>query len=86
MASEKQKQIAWNNAKKISGKDPDLYRKDSCGNTIYKPSYGKQSNMGWEVDHKHPVSKGGTDSSKNLQALQWEANREKSDKYPFKKK
>ena len=86
MASEKQKQTAWENAKPIKGKNPDVYRKDTYGNVIYKPSYGKQSDMGWEVDHKHPVSKGGSDSPKNLQAVQWEENREKSNKYPYKKK
>ena len=52
---------------------------------IYKPSYGKQSEMGWELDHKFPKSKGGTDSSRNLQAVQWEENRKKSDTYPYKK-
>ena len=44
----------------------------------------KMSDMGWEVDHRHPVSKGGTDSSRNLQAVQWEENRSKSNKYPYK--
>ena len=86
MASEKQKQTAWENAKPIKGKNPDVYRKDTYGNVIYKPSYGKQSDMGWEGEHKHPVSKGGSDSPKNLQAVQWEENREKSNKYPYKKK
>ena len=40
--------------------------------------------MGWEVDHRHPISKGGTDSPKNLQAVQWKENRQKSDTYPYK--
>ena len=86
MASEKQKQAAWEHAKPISGKNPNLYRKDAYGNVIYKPSYGIQSNMGWEVDHKRPVSKGGSDSERNLQAVQWEENRVKGDKYPYKGK
>ena len=79
------KEVAWENAHKIRGKNSELYRKDDYGNVIYKPSYGKQSDMGWEIDHKHPKSKGGTDSSRNLQAVQWEENRKKSDTYPFKK-
>ena len=86
MANKQQKETAWNKAQPIKGKNPDLYRKDPYGNTMYKPSYGKQSEMGWEVDHKYPVAKGGTDSSRNLQAVQWEENRSKSDKYPYKKK
>ena len=86
MATKSQKENAWENAKTIKGKNPDLYRKDPYGNTIYKPSYGKQSEMGWEVDHKHPVAKGGSDSPKNLQAMHWQENREKSDNYPYKPK
>ena len=86
MATKEQRNTAWNNAKPIKGKNPDVYRQDAYGNTIYKSSYGKQSEMGWEVDHKHPVSKGGSDRANNLQALQWEENRIKSNKYPYKKK
>ena len=75
---------AWNIALKIRGKNAEVYSRDDYGNTIFKSSYGKQSDMGWEVDHRHPVSKGGTDSPKNLQAVQWKENRIKSDKYPYK--
>lgn len=85
MANQKQIDNAWNNATKIRGKNPNLYRKDDYGNPIYRPSYGKTSDMGWELDHKYPKSKGGSDSSKNLQAVQWEENRKKSDTYPYKK-
>lgn len=46
---------AWNNAHKIRGKNPDVYRKDDYGNIMYKSSYGRQSDMGWEIDHKHPI-------------------------------
>ena len=42
--------------------------------------------MGWEIDHKHPLSKGGTDTSRNIHAVQWEENRTKSNKYPYKNK
>lgn len=85
MATKKQKETAWNNAKIIRGKNPDVYRKDAYGNTIFKSSYGLQSEMGWEVDHKHPVSKGGSNQPRNLQAVQWKENREKNNKYPYKK-
>ena len=84
MASEKKKDAAWENADTVRGKNPNLYRQDTYGNLMYKPSYGKRSDMGWEIDHKHPVSKGGTDSNRNLQAVQWKENRIKSDKYPYK--
>ena len=41
----------WDKGAIIRGKNPDLYRKDIYGNTMYKPSYGKTSEMGWNVDH-----------------------------------
>lgn len=71
----------WDKAQKVRGKNPDLYRRDPKGDVIYKPSYGKESDMGWEVDHKRPKAKGGSDSLRNLQAMQWENNRKKGDKY-----
>ena len=83
MASKKDIENAWNNANIIRGKNPDVYRKDKYGNEIYKSSYGKTSNMGWEIAHKHPIAKDGTNSPRNLQAVQWEENRKKSDKYPY---
>lgn len=78
------KERVWEKAKVIRGENSDLYRLDPAGNTIYKPSYGKNSPMGWEIDHKNPVSKGGTDNLRNLQPLQTEENRKKSDQYPWK--
>lgn len=73
----------WEKAEEVPGKNPNLYRKDELGNLIYKPSYGKHSEMGWEVDHKKPKAKGGTDNLRNLRPLGTEANRSKGDKYPY---
>ena len=78
MATKKQKDHAWESAKKVRGKNPDLYRKDQQNNVIYKPSYGKTSDMGWEIDHSKPQSKGGSDHLNNLQPLNTKANRQKS--------
>lgn len=80
MASKKDKEHAWEKAKKIRSRNPNLWRRDEMGNPIYKPVYGKGGDHGWEVDHKNPRAKGGSDSKRNLQALQTKANREKSDK------
>ena len=74
----------WEKGKKIPGKDPKLYREDTAGNIIYRPSYGKDSDMGWEVDHKNPVDRGGSDNLRNLQPLQTEENSQKGKKYPYK--
>ena len=77
----RQEQIdkAWENAKRVRGKDPDKYRQDPYGDLLYRPSYGKDSEMGWEVDHIRPVSKGGADGTRNLQALNTRVNREKGE-------
>lgn len=74
----------WQKAKRISSLSDDL-RKDRYGNHIKYSEYGNtRSNYGWEVDHIHPVSKGGADHIDNLQPLQWEVNRKKGDKVKFK--
>jgi len=79
MATKAQRDKAWNNAKTIRGKDPDLYRQDPYGKTIYKSSHGKGSTLGWDVDHIKPKSRGGSDATRNLQALNSAINRGKGD-------
>lgn len=79
MATKDQKDKAWDNAATARGKNPDLYRKDPYGNLMYKPSYGKTSEMGWDVDHITPQARGGSDATKNLQALNASVNRSKGD-------
>ena len=85
MATERQKRIAWNKSRKICDKNPNLYRRDRLGNEIYKPAYGKKGDKSWEVDHWLPKSKGGTDSPRNLSAMQTRANRRKGNQNPFSK-
>lgn len=71
----------WEKGTPIKGKNPNLYRKDIFGNVMYKPSYGRMSKMGWNVDHSKPQSKGGTDHLNNLQPMNSIANSKKNDKY-----
>ena len=68
---------AWNNAKPIRGKNPDTHRQDPYGNIMYKESYGKNSKMGWAIDHIKPKLKGGNDTTRNLQALNSIVNKSK---------
>jgi len=86
MAMKSQKNQAWEKAKRIRGKNPKVWRKDKYGNKIKYGSYGTKGEYGWELDHKNPKDKGGSDTNRNRQALHWEENRKKSDKYPYRKK
>ena len=80
MPTQKQIEQTWEKARKVRGKNPESWRKDDFGNTIRHGSYGTEGEYGWEIDHIKPVSKGGADQSKNLRALYWKKNRQKSDK------
>lgn len=81
MSYQKRKEEVWGKGKKVRGKDASLYRKDDLGNELYYHSYGKNSEMGWEIDHSKPQAKGGTNHLNNLRPLKTIANRKKSDKY-----
>ncbi|GAB4509377.1 MAG: hypothetical protein Tsb004_10080 [Allomuricauda sp.] len=75
--------LVWQKAYPVIGYDSNVYRKDRCGAWIKRSEYGNTlSQYGWEIDHDLPVSRGGKDELNNLQPLQWENNRHKSDNYP----
>jgi len=74
----------WNKGKPINGYSLNEWRYDICGKPIKFTDYGRTaSQYGWEIDHIFPVAKGGIDRLDNLQPLQWESNRNKSDTYPW---
>ncbi|MCA8835447.1 MAG: HNH endonuclease [Proteobacteria bacterium] len=79
MATKQEIQDVWDKGRRVRGKNPDVYRKDTEGNEIYRTSYGKDTDMGWEIDHIDPRARGGGDNMENLQPLQTKANRIKSD-------
>jgi hypothetical protein len=77
-------EAVWNKGAEISGRDSKLWRRDMCGHIIKRVDYGNtKSEYGWEVDHKKPVAKQGSDDLSNLQPLYWETNRDKSDAFPW---
>lgn len=80
MVSKKKVEEVWEKARPVKGKNPDAWRKDAMGNMIRNASYGTHGEYGWDIDHKYPKSKGGSDADKNLQPLHWEANIKKGDK------
>lgn len=57
---------------------------DCCGALMRRDLYGvtTRKGLGWEIDHIKPVAHGGADDLGNLQPLQWENNRGKSDNFP----
>ena len=75
-------EYVWRMGQIVPGNDPNLFRKDACGAWIARSAYGATTQYGWEIDHVIPVAKGGTDDLSNLQPLQWETNRFKSDNWP----
>lgn len=79
MSIDDKKDAVWQKAKPIRGKDPTKYRKDPYNNVLNYDSYGEDSEMGWEIDHIKPASRGGSDATVNLQALKTSVNREKGD-------
>lgn len=72
-------EAVWQKARIVPGKHSGIIRKDSCGAFIRRDEYGKTTPLGWEIDHIYPVSHGGSDLLSNLQPLQWQNNRKKSD-------
>jgi hypothetical protein len=58
------------------------HRRDFCGASMQRFSYGTETVYGWEIDHIKPVSAGGTDDLENLQPLQWGNNHHKADNWP----
>lgn len=63
-------QLVWKKGWPVEGRDPDLWRADDYGTLMYRWDFGNRSSPhGWEIDHMHPVSLGGSDDLSNLRPL-----------------
>jgi hypothetical protein len=73
---EQKKIAAWTACRPLDGFSPAVYRVDDYGNLLVWSDHGKQSEYGWEIDHRTPSAAGGSDSLDNLRALYWRVNRQ----------
>lgn len=73
----------WLKAEEVNGYDSRIWRKDLAGAWIRYDHFGMKDTFGWQIDHRLPRSRGGTDNIRNFFPLQRENNLEKSDEYPY---
>ena len=79
-APEALKQLVWEKGEIIPHYPPTIWRWDKYGKVMKYNKHGNtESKFGWEIDHIYPGELGGSDDLYNLQPLQWENNRSKSD-------
>ena len=61
----------WEKAQTIPGVNPSQVRKDKFGKEIAYEAYGLDSPKGWNIHHKTPLEKGGSNDIGNLEPLHW---------------
>jgi hypothetical protein len=77
MFDEQTIQEVWEKGSIMPNNNPGDWRKDECGAWIGRKQHGnRNSQYGWEIDHKNP---NGGDNIENLRPLQWKNNLSKSD-------
>ncbi|KAL7153284.1 hypothetical protein ABFS83_04G157000 [Erythranthe nasuta] len=79
------KQQCWDKAEKIKGRDPDRWRRDPLGNTVFRKLVGCPGCLCHDYDHIVPYSKGGKSTLENCQVLQATVNRSKGNRTEISK-
>ncbi|CAI9757545.1 unnamed protein product [Fraxinus pennsylvanica] len=79
------KQQCWEKAQKIKGRDPDRWRRDPLGNTVFRKLVGCPGCLCHDYDHIIPYSKGGKSTLENCQVLQATVNRSKGNRTELSK-
>ncbi|KAL3322410.1 hypothetical protein AABB24_039829 [Solanum stoloniferum] len=79
------KQQCWEKAEKVKGRDPDRWRRDPLGNTIFRKLVGCPGCLCHDYDHIIPYSKGGESTLENCQVLQATVNRSKGNRTDISK-
>jgi hypothetical protein len=78
LSDDVRKTMAWATTRPL-GMTAGFYPADAAldeeGNVICRSHYGRRdSQYGWEIDHRHPTALGGSNAFGNLRALHWHAN------------
>jgi len=78
-ADDVRKNVAWATTRPLRGFSLAFHPSDAAideeNNIICLSHYGRRdSEYGWEIDHRHPAGLGGSNSLANLRALHWRAN------------
>ncbi|XP_047155879.1 uncharacterized protein LOC124826946 [Vigna umbellata] len=79
------KQKCWEKADKVKGRDPDRWRRDALGNTVFRKLVGCPGCLCHDYDHIVPYSKGGESTLENCQVLQATVNRSKGNRTDISK-
>ncbi|KAH7852286.1 hypothetical protein Vadar_022758 [Vaccinium darrowii] len=74
------KQQCWEKAEKVKGRDPERWRRDPLGNTVFRKLVGCPGCLCHDYDHIVPYSKGGKSTLDNCQVLQATVNRSKGNR------
>lgn len=79
------KQQCWEKAEKVKGRDPERWRRDPLGNTVFRKLVGCPGCLCHDYDHIIPYSKGGESTLENCQVLQATVNRSKGNRTDISK-